>query len=890
MLVSADVLTSSSLSDALEGIDYDARVQENNITWTIPQFDALQDIIEELPEVNSADRFTKITYTHNSTLGQSFEIVGLETYTAIWEGLQHVNGSLTLQANETYIVSSSVNASKLSSGETIHVPVRILTTDSPFPKTIYVNLTIAGYVDISEQTARLLHPPTVIDLGFIQFEMDNGRNYNLLLADWDLTFKPLLEYYTNLANTTRMLETSGFVCQLNRDILINPFDIGGSSTNIANAVSKIEDRTAAYNTRVTNLVSTTLTFASLASTVLVLTFVVQAVPILFMAWYSSTMLSDVSYNLRRREFGLLQTRGIAPKSIKRMLLFEGAIIGIIGGVLGLVLGVVFGHIVVNVPLTDPLGVILRNPVNAIVVVLFSLIISIWSVRGPADRASKLDPLDSLKQYVYIEEQRQYKRLLPTIALVLGTYKIIVWALGISISTLLSAALSTNFILLIVVAIWSPIDAFLNFAGPILFLYGITKILLKGSEKFQESVMNAGVRIFGAFGKLSTRNVKRNPVRNAALVFVISLIVSYGVYSVGILFTENDRLERDHLFAVGADFSATFSSGENLTSVVDTIQDLEGVESLTVEYRLTMSSTRSGLGVRGINTSNWRDSAYYEDIWFSYDTLDELFSNFTGNKILLSLSVARQLDLRVGNFITLRGTSASDIHRMEIIGFVGYPSLFEGIIGQFAFGGSYQSYVPIDFLEDTGLINYAEGHVLVNTEPSVNGTLLESEVESMFPQVESTDSFTSRVAAAQESSYQVGGTRARLLGVTFAAVLAIVGTLLVITLTLREKQYETTLLGVRGFNWRQTLTVLAGEVMVLVLFSLILGTATGFIQLFGDISNTVESSSSIIRPQIILTPISIVSMLAIVFGVVLAALIPVINAARFSEERIDILRE
>jgi len=266
------------------------------------------------------------------------------------------------------------------------------------------------------------------------------------------------------------------------------------------------------------------------------------------------------------------------------------------------------------------------------------------------------------------------------------------------------------------------------------------------------------------------------------------------------------------------------------------------------------------------------------------------SNFTGNKILLSISVARQFDLRVGNYITLRGASSSDIHQMEIIGFVGYPSLFEGVLGQFAPGGSYQSYVPNDFLEENNLIDYSEAHVLIKTASNVNGTLLQSEIQSSLPQVEETDSFTSRQAASQESTFETGATRARLLGVTFAAVLAIVGTLLVITLTLREKQYETTLLGVRGFNMRQTLTVLAGEVMVLVLFSLILGTGTGFIQLFGDISNTVESSSSIIRPRIILTPISILSMLAIVFGVVLAALIPVINAARFSEERVDIVRE
>ncbi|MHA2072958.1 MAG: hypothetical protein ACW985_14445, partial [Candidatus Thorarchaeota archaeon] len=117
-----------------------------------------------------------------------------------------------------------------------------------------------------------------------------------------------------------------------------------------------------------------------------------------------------------------------------------------------------------------------------------MILSYWSIRGPSSRASKLEPLDALKQYVYIEEQRAYKRLLPTLALVLGTYKIIAWILGINMQTVLSGALSTNFLLLIVTALWTPVDAFLNFAGPILFLYGITKILLRGSQKFQEGIV------------------------------------------------------------------------------------------------------------------------------------------------------------------------------------------------------------------------------------------------------------------------------------------------------------------------------------------------------------------------------------------------------------------
>jgi putative ABC transport system permease protein len=633
---------------------------------------------------------------------------------------------------------------------------------------------------------------------------------------------------------------------------------------------------------------------SFMSGILVLAFISLAAPIIFMSWYSSTMLSDVSYNLRRREFGLLQTKGFGPKVIKRMLMFEGAIIGLIGGVAGLFFGTAIAHLILDVSMETPFVALSANPINTAVIIGFGLIIAIWSVRGPADRAAKLDPLDSLKQYIYIEEQREYKNLLPRIALLLGTYKIVVWLLGISMQTMLGTAMSSGFIAIIVIALWTPIDALLNFIGPILFLYGLTKILLSGSQKFQEFVVRIGGRFFGPFGALATRNVKRNPVRNAALVFTVALIVSYGVFSVGSLFAEQDRLERTNLYYVGSDVSASFLTESNMTEIQESAQDFEGVTDLTVEYWLTMTSSRGGVDVKGIEPATWTEAAFYETSWFSGAVLEDVLSNFTGNKIILSVSLARQLELRVGNSITLRGTDASDLHRMDIVALIGYVSpiedLMSDMVGEFAFGGTYPSYVPSEYLEETGLEDISTGHLLMKTVAGTNGTLLEQEIFDTFPEVVGTDSLTTRIAASQENTFEVGGTRARWVGILFGGVLAVVGTLLIVGLTLKEKEYETTLLGVRGFTRGQTLKVLAGEVLVMVLFSLMLGLLTGFIQLFGDIANVSESTQILVRPQIVLSPLAILGMAGISIAVLISALVPVLMTSRFTEDKVDVLRE
>ncbi|MFW9967341.1 MAG: FtsX-like permease family protein [Candidatus Thorarchaeota archaeon] len=899
MVISADVTSRVALLNALEDVDYDLRVQANNVTWTPSEMDELRGLLEDIPEVASVDVYSKVKYTYNQTTGTSFDVIGLDPQSTAWQTMELINGSETLGANETYIVAGSVNATALSVGEMIQVPISIQTTEFPFVDNYELNLTVAGYVEIPERTARLLNPPRYFSIGFIQIELGNWRNYNLLIVDWESTLSPFIHMFSEDENATQMFMTTGYSCQLDRDLVINPYDVGASSTAVNNIVARIEDRTAILNTDVTNLVGSTLAFVSLTAAILIIAFVSLAAPIIFMSWYSSTMLSDVSYNLRRREFGLLSTKGIGPKSIRRMLVFEGLIIGLIGGILGLVFGTVLGHMVVGAPIDNLLLAFTGNLMTSVFVVAFALILSYWSIRGPSSRASKLDPLDALKQYVYIEEQRAYKRLLPTLALVLGTYKIVAWILGLNMQSLLSGALSTNFLLLIITALWTPVDAFLNFAGPILFLYGVTKILLRGSQKFQEGIVAAGSRFFGAFGRLATRNVKRNPSRNAALVFVVALIVSYGLFSVGGLFSEEDRIIRTALYEVGSDVSATFSAGTRLSDTVAEIEALEGVEAVTLEYHISMSSTRGSMEVRGISPENWTDAAFYETSWFTGPSLEEVFSNFTENKILLSISVARQLDLRMGNFITLRGTSASDIHRMEIVGFVGFVSPFEGLFGdigggggfgQFTFGGTYPSFVPRDFLNSTGLEEYAEGHVLVKAAGNTNGTMLEEEIASVAPDVQSTGSVTSTLKSLEENTFEAGGTRARWVGVIFAVVLAIVGTGLVVGLTLKEKEYETTLLRVRGFTRGQVLKVLVAEIMVMILFSLILGVGTGFIELFGDLSNQSQNLQALVRPMVVLSAPAVFGMIIMVLAVIVAAFVPIIWASRFTEGKVDVLRE
>ena len=82
-----------------------------------------------------------------------------------------------------------------------------------------------------------------------------------------------------------------------------------------------------------------------------------------------------------------------------------------------------------------------------------------------------------------------------------------WIVGIDSATLLLSVGFSNIFLTVVLSMFILFDLLiLNYLGPILFLYGFTKILIRGSFRFQELVIKAGGKILGEFGKLiSTYN-------------------------------------------------------------------------------------------------------------------------------------------------------------------------------------------------------------------------------------------------------------------------------------------------------------------------------------------------------------------------------------------------
>lgn len=112
---------------------------------------------------------------------------------------------------------------------------------------------------------------------------------------------------------------------------------------------------------------------------------------------------SISVAERNRQYGMLSSIGATSKQIKRNVIFEGMIIGLIAIPLGIILGIVAIMIllqVVNYLLADMMDgmqfTYSINPLAILISVVISLITIYLSCLIPAIKASKISPIESIR--------------------------------------------------------------------------------------------------------------------------------------------------------------------------------------------------------------------------------------------------------------------------------------------------------------------------------------------------------------------------------------------------------------------------------------------------------------------------------------------------------------
>jgi ABC-type antimicrobial peptide transport system permease subunit len=387
-----------------------------------------------------------------------------------------------------------------------------------------------------------------------------------------------------------------------------------------------------------------------------------------------------------------------------------------------------------------------------------------------------------------------------------------------------------------------------------------------------------VKFLGDLGALATKNVRRNPARSAAIAFLIALIISYGAQVTTQLASGQDFNTRTIYAQVGADISVYVNApneARNISSMIFA-NFSTSIQNSTIEYSLSSTSTGANyitVNLKAVEPESWLKVAYYEDDMFTGTSVEAAFQSLSTKKdaIILEKSVAKLLDLNVGDFITL--TIGDTSKRMNVVGYFGPETGDEQ-----GTTSLYWSFVSEElYKEVSSSVSPDNTMILLKLRPGENGTAVAENIRSLGLNVSRVDSFAEEYASSQSDVATVGSLDAQRLGIVFAVLAASVGTELVSLVSMRERSREATIMSVKGLSYKQLVVMFLTENLAVVTFAVVLGIFVGFVAAYGNISatNSFIASTALIKHRFIFSADAILMVISCVALIFVSTILPIL---------------
>ncbi|WP_328556869.1 MULTISPECIES: ABC transporter permease [unclassified Streptomyces] len=555
---------------------------------------------------------------------------------------------------------------------------------------------------------------------------------------------------------------------------------------------------------------------------------------------------------RTRELGLLRALGADRRQVRRSVLTEALLLGLVGSTLGLAAGI--GLAVGLIKLMTAFGMNLKStemvigwatPVAAYVVGVGVTFVAAYL---PARRAAVVSPMAALSDAEVAGVGRPL-RVRAVVGAVVGAAGAAALA-GCAAATTTSTAASLLGLGVVLTLIATVI------AGPLL-VRPVIRVL-----------GGAFPALFGAVGRMSQRNALRNPRRTgataAALMVGLALVGGMSVASASMSKSFDQQIDR----TLGADFvlqNANFVPFSR--EVTDKVRATEGV-GLVVRQRFTPVAVRLPDGKRVETTAAAYDPRLDEVAHITYARGDTAAALGDG-RIAMDAKFAEDHDVRVGSRIPVefpagRRTELTVGALTDQAGSGGF-----GMQGGLVVGfGTIEKYVPGG--QDSALyVNAAPGTAPDRLRPRLEKTL------TPYPQVQVRDQADYKKLVHDQIAVLLYLVYA-LLGL--AIVIAVLGVVNTLALSVVERTREIGLLRAIGLGRRQLRRMIRLESVVIAVFGAVLGLGLGII--WGVCVQRVLALQGMKALAIPWTTIVAVVIGSAVVGVV-AALLPALRASRMN---------
>ncbi|MFF8731479.1 ABC transporter permease [Streptomyces sp. NPDC015171] len=558
---------------------------------------------------------------------------------------------------------------------------------------------------------------------------------------------------------------------------------------------------------------------------------------------------------RTRELGLLRALGADRRQVRRSVLTEALLLGLVGSTLGLAagIGLAFGLI----RLMSTFGMNLKatemvigwgTPVAAYVVGLGVTFVAAYL---PARRAAAVSPMAALASDGVAEAGGAGKPL--KVRAIAGA---VVGAAGAAALAGCAAATRTG-----------QAAALLG-AGVVLTLIATVvagPLLVRPVIRVLGAAFPA---LFGPVGRMSQRNALRNPRRTgataAALMVGLALVGGMSVASASMSASFDRQIDR----TLGADFVVQNANFTPFTrQIADRVTATPGV-GLVVRQRLTSLAVRLPDGRRVTTSATGYGPRLDEVAHLTYARGGSAAALADGH-LALDADYAADHGVRIGSLLPVEFPGG---RRAELtVGALTDQESAEGFGNQggIFFGlATLEKYVPHG--QDSALyVNAAPGTDPTDLRPRLERTL------TAFPQVQVRDQADYKDLVHDQIAVLLYLVYA-LLGL--AIVIAVLGVVNTLALSVVERTREIGLLRAIGLGRRQLRRMIRLESVVIAVFGAVLGVALGLV--WGVCMQQVLALRGLTALAIPWGTIVAVVIGSAVVGVV-AALLPALRASRMN---------
>jgi len=630
-------------------------------------------------------------------------------------------------------------------------------------------------------------------------------------------------------------------------------------------------------------------------------FLALSAPVIGLGTYLSVVGVDLGVTGRRRETGILKSRGASYRQVFLSLVIEAVALGAVAGVLGLIIGFGLSRPLMDVSTSfssDPESNSLWTDIavsqsTIIMSILLGIGLMLLSTYRPFKRISKADVAETLHYYSPIVSQVEYKARTDIILLAVSIWSIASILIGFDYVD----QVHLSWIAQVVLAVMLLIGTLIFPIMPFFLSLSIVRLLTRGSRRLYTKFTILVKPWTKDLHYLVDKNIVRNPKRASNLCVIISLALAFGLF-ISVTMESSMAYERDRIkFGIGSDVKIDAGYREygteaefDLTKLND-LNSIPGVKHIAffdvVSAYIDMYGNSQYSNIYLFNHSAYAQTVNPDDFYFvegGSEKLEELVMN---GSALLDVGWRDNFDILEGD--TIRAHIYWSYYEnntwiwiesyfpLLVVGFVkSLPGFNQGM-------GIYMDRASVSFFTEEELTraNFGVG-AFIDVDKGVDQTLVARDAVDVYESANLSASYRTldeeMTNLKQDPTY---GALSAFLYIEYilSATIMTVGVGLLIFVAVADREKELACIMARGSSGGQIRKILMGESMTLMVVGLVVGASVGILTAY--LFNTLSTSGMYgeVERRMVFTWVSGGIVLASIAALLLASIVATTRAGK-----------